>query len=121
VTAATVVLRNPPFWPTAIAMAMAGAWLFLGFNSQNVPWGSSSFWIGACSIAAGAAVAVARYRTLFALRSYCVIVVLIGIVRSSAYVVYSGTNGPAAVWVIVSLTTAIGYINVNRTIRNGGY
>lgn len=111
------MLSQPPFWPTSIALGMCAAWVVLGFNSQNVPFGSSGFWLGACGLAAGSAFAVARFRTMFALRSYCFLVVMIGAVRSIAYVVNADTNGPAAVWAILALTTLIGYINVNRTMK----
>jgi hypothetical protein len=113
------MLRHPPYWPVPLALALAAAWVTLGFNSENVPYGSRGFWLLACGLAAGSSVAVAWYRTLFALRSYCVIVIAIGTIRSVAYMVNLDTNGPAAVWAIMALTTAIGYINVNRSMKAG--
>jgi hypothetical protein len=114
------MLRHPPFWPTSIALALAVSWVFLGFHSDNVPYGSEGFWLGACGVAAGSAVAVARYRSPFALRAYCAVVVIIGAIRSAAYLIGAGAGGPAAVWAIMSFTVALGYINVDRAINEGG-
>ena len=114
------MLREPPYWPAPIAVLMSGAWVVLGFNSQSVPYGSDGFWLLVCGVASGSSLAVAWHRTLFALRSYCVIVMIVGAIRSIAYAVELDTNGPAAVWVILALTTAIGYINVNRAMKAAG-
>lgn len=91
-----------------VGFAFAFTWIALGFNSDNVPWGTSEFWLVMCSFAAGAALAVAHYRTLFAMRSYVAAVVGIGWLRSIAYL-STDNGGPAAVWALVAMTTALAY------------
>lgn len=88
---------------------IAAGWLALGTNSDRVPWGSELFWITVTAVAAGAAIAAARYRTVFALRSYVFITTTIGAVRSCAYL-SSNAGGPAAVWFLFALTTMGGYL-----------
>lgn len=94
---------------TAFWAAVAVGWLILGNHSDRVPWGTDLFWVTLTAVAAGAAVAVARYRTVFALRSYVFIATAIGVIRSCAYL-SSNAGGPTAVWFLFTLTTLGGYL-----------
>jgi hypothetical protein len=94
---------------TAFWAAVAVGWLILGNHSDRVPWGSELFWVTLTAVAAGAALAVARYRTVFALRSYVFITTAIGAIRSCAYL-SSNAGGPAAVWFLFTLTNLGGYL-----------
>lgn len=89
----------------ALWAAIAVAWLILGNNSDNVPTGNTVFWVVACGLVAGAAVGVAHRASRHSLLVYLVAALIVGAVRSVAYVV-NGSGGPAAVWLIVSLTNA---------------
>jgi len=100
----------------AVMAALATGWLILGPNSDSVPWGSDTIWMIVCALAAGAALAVARYRTLFALRSYVVITALIGAARSFAYL-SDNAGGPAAVWFILTVTTIGGYLEYTDKLQ----
>lgn len=94
---------------TAFWAAIAVGWITLGQHSDNVPWGSELFWVATTGVAAGAAIAAARYRTVFSLRSYVFISSAIGALRSLAYL-SSDAGGPAAVWFLFALTTLGGYL-----------
>jgi hypothetical protein len=101
-----------------VVVALAAAWFTLGFFSDNVPWGSDTFWIIACSIAAGSALALAQHTTMYALHRYVFTTSVIGIIRSTAYA-SDGAFGPMFVWIILTLTTvvaacAIGALNGGR-------
>jgi hypothetical protein len=100
---------NEPSTMTGFCLLMATAWLVLGNHSDNVPWGSDLFWVIMCSVAAGAALAVAKHRSIFALRSYVFISATIGAIRSAAYL-SDNSGGPAAVWFLLTLTTIGGYL-----------
>ena len=93
------------------AMTLAVTWFGLGFNSDNVPWFSEPFWIIGCGMAAGSALSVAVYRSLFALRSYVTVTIVLGVLRSGAYLSNS-SGGPALVWLIIALTTLFLYLAV---------
>jgi hypothetical protein len=85
---------------------IAVAWIWLGFLSDNVPWFDESTWIILCSIAGGAALALARHTTFFALARYAIIATLVGFTRSLAYISI-GAWGPFFVWTLVCLTTTL--------------
>jgi hypothetical protein len=87
-----------------LVIILAGAWLALGFLSDSVPWFSEPTWIVLCSIAAGSALALARYTTMYSLRRYVIIATLVGVLRSAAYGL-NGAYGPMCVWLILLSTT----------------
>lgn len=92
------------FW-----VGIATGWLVLGRHSDRVPWGSALFWATICAVVAGSAMAVGRYRTVFALRSYVVMSSVVGAIRSTAYLA-DNSGGPAAVWFLFTLTTLGSYL-----------
>jgi hypothetical protein len=98
-------------------VALAAAWMALGFNSGNVPWGSHTFWVIACGTAAGSALALAHYTTMYALRRYVVVTAAVGIIRSSAYASIDA-YGPMFVWIILTLTTVVATCAISAL--NGG-
>lgn len=102
----------------AVSAAFATAWLVLGQNSDNVPWFPEWVWVLACGLAAGSAISVGVYQSLFALRSYTVIVAVIGLARSLAYL-NNNSGGPAAVWFITTGTTILAYSLVEAKARTG--
>jgi hypothetical protein len=97
-------------------VALAGAWVGLGFTSDNVPMFNEDVWVVLCTMCAGAALALARWRSAFALRSYILISVSIGILRSAAYA-DEGLLNPMFVWAIVTLTTVIAYYAVTARVE----
>jgi len=113
-----------PIDPTAAwvgAVMLAIGWVWLMFNSDNVPAFSEGVWTLACGMAAGSALAAARWRTMFAFRTYVVITGVIGALRSWAYL-ENNSGGPAGVWFIVTTTTIIGYLMAVEKVaqRRGG-
>jgi hypothetical protein len=101
----------------AIVVVLAAAWFTLGFVSDNVPWGSDVFWLIACGIAAGSALALAQHTTMYALHRYVFATSTIGIIRSTAYA-SNGAYGPMFVWVILTLTTVVAACSISAL--NGG-
>ena len=87
-----------------LAAALAAAWLTLGFLSDSVPGYSEPIWVLLCGVAAGSALALARWSTRYALLRYTLIAGFIGASRSAFYAT-EGIWGPAVVWAILLLTT----------------
>lgn len=90
--------------------ALSIAWVTLAAASATTrqPPAAESLWILTAFIPAGAALALLRHRTVYALRSYLLAVIAIGAFRSLAYLRIDAWS-PAAVWMIVILTTLLAY------------
>lgn len=101
-----------------LTFSLGVSWLLLGFLSDQVPWFTERIWILLCSMAAGAAFALAYYTTLFALKRYTAIVLLIGALRSAAYI-SNGYWGPLLVWLILSITTITAALALVAQPRKG--
>jgi len=101
----------------ATAAAMAVGWIVLGENSDNVPLLSEPVWHIATGFAAGSAIAVGWYRSIFAARLYLVVVTVIGVARSFAYLTERDAGGPAAVWFLFTLTSLICLVLLTDRLR----
>lgn len=103
-------LRHNP-WVRVLMVVGAIAWLGIAYTTANNAPGSpllevvsGDTWVLLCGIAAGALLAVARWGTLFALKSYVVVSTAIGFLRSLGYAM-DDAYGPMWVWVLVGATT----------------
>lgn len=103
---------------SAFMVLLGTGWIMLGIHTRRIPWFTHEFWILACGLCGGAAFALARYRTLFALRAYAWFSVAIGGLRSLAYI-SNNAGGPAAVWYIYSITVWGGYLLVRDQYWKG--
>lgn len=95
-----------PRFHMALWCAIAVAWLILGANSGNVPWGTESTWLLANAFVAGAAIGVAYRRTADSMLVYLIAAFIAGGARSAAYL-SNGSAGPGWVWVIITLTNVV--------------
>lgn len=95
-----------PKFHMALWSAIALAWLILGANSSNVPWGTNSTWLLANALVAGSALGVAYRRTANSLLVYLIASLAAGSCRSLAYLT-DGSLGPGWVWLIIALTNVV--------------
>ena len=96
---------------------MAVGWMTLGFLSDNVPHIDESVWVFLCSIVAGSALALVRWRSHFALNVYTAGAATVGTLRSVVYIADSGSWGPAIVWALFMLTTVVAWSYINSDDR----
>lgn len=97
---------NRPRLHWGVWLSIALAWVLLGGNSNNVPVGSTGFWIALTGIVAGAAIGVAARGTQNSMIVYALAALTAGVIRSASYI-DNGSGGPAAVWLIVALTNVV--------------
>lgn len=91
-----------------VAVIAAICWIGVGSTSRNtfVDILPREAWLICTGLAAGSALALARWGSLHALQSYTIIAVSIGVLRSVAYAL-EDVWGPLWVWgVLVSSTVA---------------
>lgn len=105
-TAVVVWARAYPKFHMALWCAIAVAWLILGANSANVPWGTPQSWLLANALVAGAALGVAYRATANSMLVYLIAALAAGGTRSVAYFT-NGSGGPGWVWCIIALTNVV--------------
>lgn len=113
-------LRQNP-WVRVLMVVGAVAWLGIAYTSAIGPRSpflqlvSPDTWVLLCGIASGSLLAVARWGTLFALKSYVVTSTAIGFLRSVSYA-KEDAYGPMWVWILVGATTLALYVTLTPKV-----
>lgn len=100
-----------------VFVALAGAWFALGATSTQTPMLSGGMWIVSLTVPSGAALAVARHQTMFALRVYLCSVAAAAALRSVAFVIDRGAWNVACVWLIVLCSSMVAHASISRDGR----
>lgn len=110
--------RSYPKFHMSLWVTIALAWLILGANSGNVPWGTDLGWLLTNAAVAGTALGVAHRGTQSSMLIYLLAALAAGSIRSIAYLA-NGSTGPGCVWLIVALTNIV--LLGQWKNRNGGH
>ena len=98
--------RAYPKLHMALWGAIALAWLILGVNSDNVPWGTDQTWLIMNAVVSGTAIGVGFRGSRDSMLVYLVAALVAGASRSVAYLA-DGSGGPGWVWTIITLTNVV--------------